>query len=54
MLHTIYLGVFKYMMDWIEGFLKNHGGLQTFDNIWKALPPDPGFLVPKKAYRKVT
>jgi len=25
MLHTIYLRLFKHMMDWIEGFLKNHG-----------------------------
>src|SRR5437588_9360512 len=28
--------------------------LPVFDNAWKALPPDPGFLVPKKAYREVT
>jgi len=21
-LHTIYLGLFKYMMEWVEGFLK--------------------------------
>jgi len=25
MLHTMYLGLFKHMMDWIEGFLKKHG-----------------------------
>jgi len=24
MLYTIYLGLFKHMMDWIEGFLKKH------------------------------
>jgi len=54
MLHTIYLGLFKHMMDWIEGFLKKHGRLQAFDDVWKALPPYPGFLVPKKAYREVT
>ena len=42
------------MMDWIEGFLKKHGRLQAFDDVWKALPPYPGFLVPKKAYREVT
>jgi len=54
MLLTIYLGLFKHMMDWIEGFLKKHGALQAFDDILKALPPYPGFLVPKKAYREVT
>jgi len=42
------------MMDWIEGFLKKHGRLQAFDDVWKALPPYPGFLVPKKAYCEVT
>jgi len=54
MLHTIYLGLFNHMMDKIEGFLKKHGQLQVFDDVWKALPPSPGFLVPKKAYREVT
>ena len=24
MLHTIYLGLLKHMMDWIQGFLKKH------------------------------
>jgi len=43
MLHTIYLALFKHMMDWIEGFLKKHGQLQAFDDVWKALPPYPGF-----------
>jgi len=54
MLHTIYLGLFKHMMDRIEGLLKKHGRLQAFDDVWKALPPYPGFLVPKKAYREVS
>jgi len=54
MLHTIYFGLFKHMMDWIEGCLKKHGRLQAFDDVWKALPPYPGFLVPKKAYCEVT
>jgi len=54
MLHTIYLGLFKHMMDWIQGFLKNHARQQAFDDAWKAWPPYPGFFVPKKAYREVT
>jgi len=54
MLHTIYLGPFKHMIDWIEGFLKKHWRLQAFDDVWKALSPYAGFLVPKKAYREVT
>ena len=54
MLHTFYLGLFKHMMVWIQGFLKMHGRLEVFDEVWKALPPYPGFLVPKKAYCDVT
>jgi len=54
MLHTVYLGLFKHMMDWIQDFLKKHGRLETFDEVWKALLPYPGCLVPKKAYREVT
>jgi len=53
-LHTIYLGLFNNMMDWIEAFLKKDGRQQIFDEVWKALLPSPGFLVPKKAYREVT
>ena len=52
-LHKVYLGLFKHMMDWIQGFLNKHGRLQAFDDVWKALPPNPGFLVTKRAYRKV-
>ena len=54
MLHTIYLGLFKHMMDWIQAFLKKHVRQQAFDDAWKHLPPYPGFFVPKKAYRGVT
>ena len=53
-LHPIYLRLFKHMIDSIEAFLKKHRRLLGFDQVWKALPPYPGFLVPKKAYREVT
>jgi len=54
LLHTVYLGLFKHLMDWIEDFLKKDGRLQAFDHTWKVLPPYPGFILPKKAYREVT
>jgi len=54
MFHTVFLGLFKHMIYWIQGFLKKHGRLEAFDEVWKALPPYPGFLVPKKAYCEVT
>jgi len=41
-------------MDWIQGIQKKNGRLEAFDKVWIALPPYPGFLVPKKAYREVT
>src|SRR5205807_6416026 len=54
LLHNIYLGLFKHMMEWVEGFLKKHKRQQAFDDVWKTLPPYPRFSVPKKAYREVT
>jgi len=53
LLHTIYLRLFKHIMDWVEAFLKKHGRLQAFDEVWKVLAPYPGFLVHKKAYHAV-
>ena len=54
LLHNIYLGLFKHMMEWVEEFLQKHKEQQAFDDAWKELPPYPGFTVPKKAYREVT
>ena len=48
MLHTVYLGLFKHMMDWIQAFLKKHGRLQAVDDVWKALPRTLDFWYPKK------
>ena len=53
-LQNVYLGLFKHMMQWIADFLKKHGRQELFDEVWKSLPPYPGFFVPKKAYREVT
>ena len=50
LLHTIYLRLFKHMMDWIHSFLKKHARLQSFDDAWKTLPPYPGFFIPQNAY----
>ena len=35
LLHTIYLGLFKHMIDWIQVFLRQDGRLQAFDDAWK-------------------
>jgi len=39
MLHTVYLKLFKHMMDGIQAFLKKHRRLQAFDDVWEVLPP---------------
>jgi len=54
LLHNIYLGVFKHMMQSVEGFLKKHRQQQAFHDAWKEIPPYLGFSVPKKANREVT
>ena len=53
LLHNIYLGLFKHLMQSVEGFLKKHKGQHSFDDTWKEIPPYPGFSVLKKAYHEV-
>jgi len=53
LLHTVYLRLFKHMMDWVPAFLKKHPWLQVFDDTCKGLPRYAEFLVPKKAYHLV-
>ena len=50
LLHIIYLGLFKHMMEWVEGFLKQHKRQQAFVESRKELPPYPGFSIPKGTY----
>jgi len=54
LLHNIYLGLFKHIREWVEGFLKKHKQQQAFDDAWKEISPYPGFRVPKKPYREIT
>ena len=53
-LHNVYLGLFKHLMQWLKDFLKKHGQQDFFDDVWRALTPYPGFLVADKGYREVT
>jgi len=54
LLHNIYLGLIKHIMDWVEGFLNQHKEQQVFDDAWKEIPRYSGLSVPKKAYCEVT
>ncbi|KAH8147002.1 uncharacterized protein LAJ45_08801 [Morchella importuna] len=53
-LHNIYLGLLKHMMEWVQGFLKKHNRIEEFDRAWSSIGPYPGLAVPNKAYRATT
>ena len=52
-LPTFYLGLFKHMMEWVEGFPKKHKWQQGFDNAWTEIPPNMGCSLQKKAYCEI-
>ena len=54
LLHTIYLGILKHLMEWVQDFLKKHNRLESFDEAWSSMGAYPGFMVPKKAYGEVS
>ena len=54
LLHNIYLGLLKNLLDWVTSFLKQHCRLDLFDDIWRSMPPYPGFTPPHKAFREVS
>ncbi|KAI5838892.1 hypothetical protein DFP73DRAFT_599509 [Morchella snyderi] len=43
MLHVIYLGILKHLMQWLEDFLQEFDRLDGFNLIWTKMPPYPGF-----------
>jgi len=42
-LHTIYLGMLKHLMDWVTSFLEQHSRIDKFNQRWVMMPPYPGF-----------
>jgi hypothetical protein len=54
MLHTIYLGILKYLMDWEIPFLEHHNQMDRFNQIWHQISPYPGFTPFRKPYTAVT
>ena len=47
LLHNIYLGLFKHVMEWVEGFLKKDNGSRC-----STMPGKKFLLTPDSAYRK--
>ena len=53
-LHNILLGTLKYLMQWIEGFLKKHKRLGVFDKIRENILPYLWYQPPQKQYQQIT
>ena len=53
LLHSMYQGMLKHLMDWLEGFLGRHNKLKAFDRVWRRIPSYPGLVTPTKGYRYV-
>jgi len=51
MLHVVYLGILKHLMEWIHPFLQEFRRLEAFDGSWEHMPPYPAFTCPRRAYR---
>jgi len=43
-LHTIFLGMIKHLMDWAMLFLEQHSRIDKFNQLWALMPPYPGFV----------
>ncbi|KAI5848606.1 hypothetical protein DFP73DRAFT_474133, partial [Morchella snyderi] len=54
MLHVVYLGILKHLMQWLEDFLQEFDRLGGFNLIWTKMPPYPGFCPPSKPYQAVS
>jgi hypothetical protein len=53
-LHTIYLGILKHLMDWVIPFLEHHNRMDRFNRIWHQMSPYPGFTPFTKPYTAIT
>jgi len=52
-LHTIYLGMRKHLMDWVTSFFEQHSRIDKFNQLWVMMPPYPGFAGFNKPYSQV-
>lgn len=52
-LHTIYLGLLKHLMDWLVPFLEHHKRMTVFNQLWSLMPPYPGFSPFRKPYTAI-
>jgi thiaminase len=52
-LHTVYLGLLKHMMNWVMSCLEQHFRIDKFNQLWAMMPPYPGFAQFNKPYSQV-
>jgi hypothetical protein len=53
-LHLLHLGIVKVMMEWVTGYMKDHGMLDRFNERFKSMPAYPGFARPRRSYDEVS
>jgi hypothetical protein len=53
LLHTMHLGMLKHLLEWLQSFLKDHGRLERFNNLWLSVPSYLTMTAPHIAYGKV-
>jgi hypothetical protein len=42
-LHTVYLGMLKHLMDWVTSFVEQHSMIDKFNQLLAMMLPYPGF-----------
>jgi hypothetical protein len=42
-LHTVYLGMIKHLIESVTSFLEQHSRIDKFNQLWVMMPPYPGF-----------
>jgi len=42
-LHTLYVGMLKHVMDWVTTVMEGHSRIYEFNQLWAMIPPYRGF-----------
>src|SRR5205807_2767835 len=54
LLHTMQIGMLKYLLGWLQDFLKHYKWLELFNNIWLSVPTYLDMSKLRCAYEKVS
>lgn len=53
-LHTIWLGMIKHLIEWLVSFLEKHSRMSVFNQIWLSVSSFYDMTAPNKTYSDVT